>query len=138
MAIHFFYQKENFQLDSEKESQNWIEGILNEYGFRSGMIQYIFMSDDELLQINRNYLNHDYYTDIITFPLKNYKQSIDSDIYISIDRIKDNAKEYDVTFKDELDRVMIHGILHLCGFQDKSEEERQKMRGLEEKALNLR
>jgi len=138
MAIDFFYQKEDFQLTNEEWTRTWIEKVLNVHGYKSGTLQYIFLSDDDLLEINRSYLEHDYYTDIITFPLGDKEDTLDSDIYISVDRVRDNAQNYACEFKDELDRVMIHGILHLCGWKDKTEEEERTMRQKEDEALSMR
>ena len=138
MAIDFFYQKEDFQLTNEDWTRTWIEKVLNVHGYKSGTLQYIFLSDDDLLEINRSYLEHDYYTDIITFPLGDKEDTLDSDIYISVDRVRDNAQNYACEFKDELDRVMIHGILHLCGWKDKTEEEERTMRQKEDEALSMR
>lgn len=99
-------------------------------------LNYIICSDEHLLGINQSYLDHDYYTDIITFPYKQGKL-VEGDIFISLDRIKDNAAEYQVEEKDELLRVMAHGLLHLIGFNDKSEEESMEMRNAENEALTL-
>jgi rRNA maturation RNase YbeY len=138
MAIDFFYQKEGFQLTNEEWTRTWIEKVLDVHGYKSGTLQFIFLSDDDLLEINRSYLKHDYYTDIITFPLGDKEGTLDSDIYISVDRVRDNAQNYASEFKDELDRVMIHGVLHLCGWKDKTEEEERTMRQKEDEALSMR
>lgn len=138
MAIEFFYQKEGFHLPDEESIRSWIEKVLNVHGYKSGVLQFIFLSDDELLEINRTYLEHDYYTDIITFPLANSEGTLDSDIYISVERVLENAQEYDCEFMDELDRVIIHGILHLCGWKDKTEAEALSMRQKENEALSMR
>ncbi|MFM1792949.1 MAG: hypothetical protein RLZZ252_1303 [Bacteroidota bacterium] len=100
-------------------------------------LNYIFMLDDELLEINREHLQHDYYTDIITFNLSNDESTIFGELYISKDRIKDHAKTYEVSEEEELIRVMSHGFLHLIGFNDKSEEEALLMRKEEERCLSL-
>lgn len=100
-------------------------------------LNYIFMLDDELLEINREHLQHDYYTDIITFDLSNDESNIFGELYISKDRIKDHAKTYKVSEEEELIRVMSHGFLHLIGFNDKSEEEVLLMRKEEERCLSL-
>ena len=99
-----------------------------------GDINIIFCSDDYLYEMNKIYLNHDYYTDVITFPY-NIGNKIEGDIFISIDRVKDNAQIYSTTFDNELSRVIIHGILHLIGFNDKSEEEQKQMREQEDICL---
>jgi probable rRNA maturation factor len=100
-------------------------------------LQYIFVSDDRLLEINRQFLKHDYYTDIITFPLSAPHQPITAEIYISVDRVWENAQELGVTVKSELLRVIFHGALHLCGYGDKTPREEKKMRQMEEKYLHL-
>jgi probable rRNA maturation factor len=98
-------------------------------------LQYIFCSDDYLLNINRQFLHHDYYTDIITFGLSGKGMPITAEIYISVDRVRDNAQNFDSTLKKELHRVIFHGALHLCGFKDKTPKEEQEMRKMEEKYL---
>lgn len=100
-------------------------------------LQYIFCSDDYLLEINRQYLNHDYYTDIVTFDLSERNQAITAEIYISVDRIRENARDYNNSVKAELHRVIFHGALHLCGFKDKHPKDQKIMRQMEEKYLAL-
>lgn len=100
-------------------------------------LQYIFCSDEYLLAINKQYLEHDYYTDIITFDLSSRDQPINAEIYISVDRVRENAQEFGSSFKRELHRVIFHGALHLCGYRDKSTQESRKMREMEEKYLVL-
>jgi probable rRNA maturation factor len=94
-------------------------------------LTYVFCSDEYLLNINRQHLNHDYYTDIITFELNGKGQSVIGEIYISIDRVKDNAGQFKTTFKEELRRVIFHGALHLCGYKDKTAKEEKLMRDKE-------
>lgn len=98
-------------------------------------LRYIFCSDEYLLQINKEHLNHNYYTDIITFDLSETPKATTGEIYISVDRVRDNAQNYDVSFKHELLRVIFHGALHLCGYKDKSSKEEQLMRKAEDKYL---
>ena|ERR1700748_2716921 len=100
-------------------------------------IRYIFCSDDYLLDINKQYLQHDYYTDIITFDLSEPGQPINAEIYISVDRVRDNARNFHTSLKRELHRVIFHGALHLCGYKDKSQEEEKIMRQKEEKYLEI-
>jgi probable rRNA maturation factor len=100
-----------------------------------GELQYIFCADDYLLQINRQYLNHNYFTDIITFDLSEKDQLINAEIYISVDRVRENAREFGFTLKQELHRVMFHGALHLCGYKDKNPKDAQLMRRMEDKWL---
>ncbi|MDP3352295.1 MAG: rRNA maturation RNase YbeY [Flavobacteriaceae bacterium] len=121
----------DFVLDSPESYQKWIETIINDYNFEVGDISYIFCDDEYLLQINQQYLNHDDLTDIISFDYTEGK-SISGDIFISIERVKENANQYKVDFQQELLRVMCHGILHFLGFKDKIEEDRLEMRKNEE------
>jgi probable rRNA maturation factor len=102
---------------------------------RLDQLQYIFCSDEYLLEINKQHLNHNYYTDIITFDLSETPDAVAGEIYISIDRIKDNAQTYKVTFKQELLRVIFHGALHLCGYKDKTQKDQALMRKAEDKYL---
>lgn len=99
-------------------------------------LNYVFCSDRELLQINKNYLGHDYYTDIITFDLSGQNKTIMAEIYISVERVRDNARQLGVSFKEELHRVVFHGVLHLCGYGDKDEKLSRKMREKENLYLN--
>jgi rRNA maturation RNase YbeY len=100
-------------------------------------LQYVFCSDPYLLDINRQFLQHDYYTDIITFNLADKGQPTQGEIYISVDRVRDNAQNFDSSLKRELHRVIFHGALHLCGFKDKTPKEEREMRKMEEKYLLL-
>lgn len=115
----------------------WLYKLLLGHKKSLGSLNYTYCTDDELLDINRTYLSHDYYTDIITFDLSEEKGLIEGDIYISIDRVKDNAKLNSVLFETELKRVMAHGLLHLIGFKDKSKKEISDMREAENQALLL-
>ncbi len=115
----------------------WLALLLTDNGNRSTWnINYIFCDDTSLHKINVEYLNHDTYTDIITFPLEVTSQHIEADIFISVDRVKENAAQFEVDFKKELLRVMAHGILHLIGYSDKSDEEKSTMRVAEDLAIN--
>ena len=100
-------------------------------------LQYIFCTDDYLLEINRQYLKHNYYTDIITFDLSEQGQPINAEIYISVDRVRDNARSFGNTLKNELHRVIFHGALHLCGYKDKSQQDEKLMRKMEYQYLRL-
>ena len=136
MDINFFFEDiSSFQFD-EKLYINWIEIVAAEHGKEVGEISFIFCSDEYLIKINREYLNHDFYTDIVTF---DYVEGnvINGDLFISIDRIKENAESFGVSFQNEFSRVFIHGILHLCGFPDKTDEEAAIMRANEETALQV-
>ncbi len=115
----------------------WLESILRMYEHNNCTLSYVFCTDDYLLNMNKEYLNHDYYTDIITFNY-NEENSLIGDLFISYDRVLDNAKEYNVSGFDELCRVMAHGLLHLVGFNDKTKEEELEMRENENKCLEIR
>ena len=134
--INYFNEDTKIPKFKRRLYSNWIKSIVNKYGYKLGEINYIFCSDKYILEINRQYLNHDYFTDIITFNYNNDKL-ISSDIYISIDTVAKNADYYHVNFENELNRVMIHGILHLLGFDDKSEDEKIVMRKKEDEALDF-
>lgn len=124
-----------FALAHEDHISAWLVELAQAESCSIDHISYIFCSDDYLLGINKEYLNHDYYTDIITFPLSNDQNAIQSDIYISVDRVKDNAKSYSASFRHELYRVMAHGLLHLCGYGDATDDERAIMRSKEEDSI---
>lgn len=124
--ISFNYETE-FSLENEQQISNWISLVISEEEFREGEINYIFCDDDYLLKLNLEFLNHDTLTDIISFDYTVGKE-INGDIYISIERVRDNANDFNVEFIDELNRVMVHGVLHYCGYKDKSEDEEKTMR----------
>lgn len=134
--IDFFYEDIDFLLQDESLYELWLEKLEGKLGVELKKITYIFCSDEYLLKINQEHLNHDYYTDIITFPYMQGKV-IESDIFISIDRVKENAEQVSVPFNKELLRVMAHGILHLAGYGDKSQEETLEMRQMEDKCIQL-
>jgi rRNA maturation RNase YbeY len=102
-----------------------------------GNIQYIFCSDDYLLEMNREHLQHDYYTDIITFGLSGPGEPIEAEVYVSVDRVRDNAHQFGTTVREELHRVIFHGALHLCGYKDKTQKDQGVMRKMEDKYLGL-
>lgn len=135
--IQFFEADIEYQLDNPDDIRQWLLDLVTEEKCGIEQIQYIFCSDEYLLDINKQYLNHDYYTDIITFPLTNSRTAIQSDVYISIDRVIDNAKLYDVSTTQELYRVIAHGLLHLCGYGDATDTEKKIMRSKEEYYLNI-
>lgn len=137
--INFFSEKISFILENESRTRTWIYKVINSFCKEVQEINFIFCTDNYLLALNRKHLQHNYYTDIITFPYYNSPSSpLFADIYISIERVKDNASSLGVDFKDELDRVIIHGVLHLLGFNDFSENDKVNMRKEENKALLLR
>jgi len=129
--IEYNYEDVVFQLNNEQLTTHWIEEIIKNEKRKMGEISYIFCSNEKILEINKQYLNHDYYTDIITFDYCENK-IISGDIFISIETVKENSLEYQVDFQEEINRVMAHGILHLCGYGDKTELEKKKMREKEE------
>lgn len=124
--ISFNYETE-FSLENEQQISNWISSVISEEEFREGEINYIFCDDDYLLKLNLEFLNHDTLTDIISFDYTVGKE-INGDVYISIERVRDNANDFNVEFIVELNRVMVHGVLHYCGYKDKSEDEEKTMR----------
>lgn len=132
-----FYSETKFQLKNPDEILNWISTIIDHEKYDLGDITFIFCNDDYLHKLNVDFLNHDTLTDIISFDNSLGKQ-IHGEIYISIDRVKENALDFKVSFEEELHRVIIHGILHFCGYKDKSEEEAKLMRSKEDHALTLR
>ena len=125
----------DFQLVNEELLSVWIEKTIEAEGYELGTISYIFCSDDYLHQMNIEYLEHDTLTDVITFPYNN--DPIEGDIFISIDRVKDNAQDLGVPFETELHRVMIHGVLHLCGYTDETDEQESEMRQKEDEYLKI-
>ena len=133
MDISFHNEDISLRLPQIRLTRKWIRSIAYKFNKEIGFVNFIFCSDNYLLDINRTYLHHNYYTDIITFPYKD--EPLESDIYISIDRVRDNARNFKVSFNSELRRVMAHGILHLCGFSDKSEKAQELMREEEDLAL---
>ncbi len=135
-SISFDSEDINFELENENVTQKWVQKAISNEGKTLGEITYIFCSDVYLHKINLEHLNHDTFTDIITF---NYCEAdlISSDIFISIDRVKENAKFFSTTFQNELNRVMIHGILHLVGYDDKTDDDKLLMRSKEDFYLTL-
>lgn len=133
--IQFFSENE-FKISDEAKYEKWVSDIIESEGFSEGEISYVFCDDDYLLKLNKDYLDHDTLTDIITFNYNMGKQ-INSDIYISTQRLADNAKDFLVSFEDELRRVMSHGILHLCGLNDKTPQEEETMREKENEKMKM-
>lgn len=137
MAIHFFSEDTKFELSQKLKRKNWLKKIAETEGFKIQELNYIFCSDEYLYQINVDYLNHDDYTDIITFDNSEEEKAIEGDIFISIDRVKENAQKHQQTEDRELSRVISHGLYHLTGYKDKSESEAKQMRAKEEFAIEL-
>ena len=136
MAISFNNQTIAFKFKEKTKLKQWIKTIAEKEKYKLGTVNYIFCTDDELLEINLKHLNHNTLTDIITFDYTEGKK-ISSDIFISIERVLENAQKFNVTFDEEFQRVMIHGILHLCGYKDKSKADAELMRKKENQALKL-
>jgi len=134
-VVRFHFLQGPTSLSQRGHLKSFISTLFKKEGKKLDEISYIFCSDDYLLEINRQYLKHDYYTDIITFGLSEPGQPINAEIYISVDRVKDNAREFKTSFKRELHRVIFHGALHLCGYKDKKKEDQQVMRKMEDKYL---
>lgn len=134
--ISFNYEID-FELENSEEVKSWISKVILEENCNEGDINYIFCSDEYLHKINLEFLNHDTLTDIISFDYSVGKQ-LHGDIYISVDRVTENASDYGTEFNDELDRVIIHGILHYCGYKDKTNEEEKLMRAKEDYYLSIR
>lgn len=133
--IEFNYETD-FELTNPVDTSNWIIYVIKEEGFKLGDINYIFCDDDYLLKLNVEFLNHDTLTDIISFD-NTLGKLVNGDIFISIDRVQDNARTFDTSFINELHRVMIHGVLHYLGFKDKTEKEKIEMRSKENQYLLL-
>lgn len=131
-----FNSETTFNLQNEAKTTTWIERVVVSEGFAIGEINYIFCDDAYLNHINKEFLKHDSFTDIISFDYSLGKQ-ISGDIYISIERVLDNAEKYNVTFENELRRVMIHGVLHYMGYKDKTTEEKKVMRLKENTSIYL-
>lgn len=127
--ISFNYETE-FELQNEKEISKWISSVIIQEGYNEGEINYIFCDDGYLLKLNIEFLNHDTLTDIISFDYTMGKQ-INGDIYISIERVKENATDFSTDFISELNRVMVHGVLHYCGYKDKSKADEAAIRSKE-------
>lgn len=136
-TILFFHEDVSFRLRQRTEIRSWLQKLARKEKSSISELNYIFCSDSYLLNINQDFLQHDDYTDIITFDNRESKGPIEGDIFISIDRVKENALQEGVTFPLELRRVMAHGLLHLIGYKDKTPKDAKIMRAKEEEALNL-
>lgn len=133
--ISFNYET-NFELENESQYEDWVSEIIESEDKTEGEINYIFCDDEYLLQKNIEFLNHDTLTDIISFDYT-MGNLISGDIFISVERVKDNAKDFKVAFEEELRRVMAHGILHYCGYKDKTEADSALMRDKENQKMKL-
>lgn len=134
-AINFFFEQRGFTLAERTALKQFIRQLFRKEMQPLESLNYIFVSDERLLEINRHFLQHDFYTDIITFDLSEGQATI-AEIYISVDRVRDNAQLLGVSFKKELHRVIFHGALHLCGYGDKRKSEQKIMRSKEDYFLN--
>ena len=135
--IHFYFENVNLNLRNRKKLKGFINRLIIKEKRQLAGLSYIFSSDKALCEINRKYLKHNFYTDVITFNLSTSSKEILADIYISADRVKENAQTLKLSFKEELHRVMFHGLLHLCGYNDKTENQRRLMRSRENFYLDL-
>jgi rRNA maturation RNase YbeY len=138
MAIRFFAEGTDFQLANPRKTSSWIKQTIKKEKRKLSSLIYIFCSDDYLLELNTRFLKHRTLTDILTFDYSEDPSFIDGEIYISIDRVKDNADEFKRAFDEELHRVIIHGVLHLIGYKDKKASDKAFMRKKEEACLSLR
>ena len=134
--VTFTSEQIDFQLDKVESVTNWLLNIAKAELRTVAQLEYIFCSDNYLLEVNKQYLDHDYYTDIITFPLQD--SPLEATIMISIERVRENAKIYKATFSNELHRVMVHGLLHLLDYKDSTNEEKKQMRTKENDCLAQR
>ena len=138
MPIHYFYEQIDFKIETPRKASTWITLVAKTEKKEIGDLTYVFCSDDYLLSLNQQFLKHNTLTDIITFDYSEGKKELSGEIYISIDRVADNAAKFKTDFQDELHRVMIHGVLHLAGYKDKKPAEKVRMRKKEEACLSLR
>ena len=137
MAIAYYAEDIELPAIKKRVVSGWVKAVAETYGKKTGDISYIFCSDEKILEVNRQYLQHDYYTDIITFDYCEGDR-LSGDLFISLDTIRTNAEQFGAAYDDELHRVIIHGILHLCGINDKGPGEREIMEEAENKALAMR
>lgn len=136
--IHFFNEDISYRLRDKKRIRNWVINSIDNEGYKLESINFIFTSDSYLHKINVDYLSHDTYTDIITFEYNESGLPILSDIYISIDRCRENAKNLNITLTTEIHRIIIHGVLHLLGYKDKNKKDKELMTSKEDYYLSLR
>jgi rRNA maturation RNase YbeY len=135
--VYFHFNKQSFSLQNRRALKMFILSIFKREGFFLEEIRYVFCSDKDLLKINKEFLKHDFLTDIITFDFSKERHRIVAEIYISIDRVKENSALFNISFKKELHRVIFHGILHLCGHKDNNRTEKNKMRLKEQFYLEI-
>jgi probable rRNA maturation factor len=133
--IIFFNEDIDFKFQHKMLTKRWLKKVAETEGFKVNNLNYIFCTDEYLHKINIEYLAHDTYTDIITFDNSEDEDTIEGDIFVSIERVKENAQELSNSFDEEFKRVLVHGLLHLCGYHDHTDEEEAEMRALESKYL---
>ena len=131
-----FYSENEYRLENEGRFKQWLERVIRSEGKELGELSFIFCDDDYLLELNQKYLDHDTYTDIISFS-SNVGNTISGDIFISTERVLENAHKYEVSFIEELKRVLVHGVLHFCGYDDLSSKEQVVMRTKEEEKIRM-
>ena len=134
--VNFFFLVDRITLKDRNKLKIFIRDLLKKQGKKPETINYVFCSDQYLLAINKKYLKHNYYTDIITFDLSDNEKELKAEIYISIDRVKENARRLGLSINSELHRVIFHGSIHLCGYNDKKRKEKEIMREMENRLLN--
>ncbi len=137
-SVQFFYENIPFKLKQALKLKAWIKEAIQKEGFQLKSLSYVFCTDEDLLQRNIQFLNHNTLTDIITFDLSEEEGLIEGEIYISIDRVRENTTKFSKTFEDELHRVLIHGVLHLAGYRDKKADQKAAMRKREDFYLKKR
>lgn len=135
--LKFFPEEIEFKVPQVIKTTKWIKTISESNGYKIGELNYILCSDDYLLEVNKQYLDHDYYTDIITFDNSEEEDKLEGDVFVSVDRVRDNAETLNVPFETEFRRVLIHGLLHLMGYEDSTDELKLQMRAKEDECLTL-
>jgi probable rRNA maturation factor len=133
--LNFFSEDVDFDLPRPLKTKKWIKNTSKSEGYEISDLNYIFCSDEYLLEINKQYLDHDYFTDIITFDNSEEDNVLEGDIYISVDRVRENAETFHADFETEMRRVLVHGLLHLMGYEDSDESLKKVMRGKEDEYL---
>jgi probable rRNA maturation factor len=137
-SIEYYVEELDFTLSDEDKITAWLDTVICQHYSKSHYhLTYILTNDEYVRAVNVEHLDHDYYTDIITFPMADIEGEVEADIFISIDRVRDNADTYGVSFESELRRVLVHGVLHLLGHSDETEADKKAMRKLEDDMLNL-
>ena len=135
MAVRYFNDEVSFQPERKRKISQWLKQVAEREGKKTGHLNFIFVSEEIILDINKKYLNHHFYTDIITFD-QSEGDTVSGEMYISVDTVRTNAETYHVDFRNELLRVMLHGLLHLCGYKDQTASEQREMRAKENQYLD--